>query len=159
MRLFLLATLAVVACRGEEVLRVTPCELSTDPARYHHRLVEVAGTVSQGFEDFTFAVPECRQKDLFQVWLEYGGRATSKVVYCCGNHNTRRAPLVVDGYKTSFVEDKNYRYFKAAVRNSTVEATLQGRFFARSETVGYGHMGFFHLLVIQRIVTVAPSVK
>lgn len=81
MRLFLLATLAVIACRGEEVLRVTPCELSTDPARYHHRLVEVTGTVSQGFEDFTLAAPECRQKALSDVWLDYGGRTASEVVY------------------------------------------------------------------------------
>jgi hypothetical protein len=149
----------VLACRAEEVLRVTPCELSKEPARYHHKLVEVTGTVSQGFEDFTLAAPECRQKDLSEVWLEYGGQTTSGVIYCCGNHNSRRGSLTVDGYKTTFVEDKNYRSFKAAVKNSTVEATLQGRFFAKSETVGYGHIGFFHLLVIQRVVAVAPSVK
>jgi len=35
------------------------CQLLADPAAYNHKLVEVTGVASKGFEDFTLSEPGC----------------------------------------------------------------------------------------------------
>ena len=40
------------ALRCEEPAQVTVCELKANPADYNHKLIEVIGFVSHGFEDF-----------------------------------------------------------------------------------------------------------
>jgi hypothetical protein len=57
--------------RCEEPVRVTVCELKANPADYNHKLIEVIGFVSHGFEDFGLFDANCPSWPY--VWLEYGG--------------------------------------------------------------------------------------
>jgi hypothetical protein len=56
-------------------LKISLCKLKSDPATYNHKLVEVTGFVSQGFEDFTLFDPACESWPA--VWLEFGGTVKS----------------------------------------------------------------------------------
>src|SRR5215510_14127515 len=79
-----------------EAEKVSLCELKKDPAKYNHRLVEITGFVSHGFEDFTVSDPDCPSWP--NVWLEYGGTSGSNTMYCCGvtPSHTRPKELVVE---------------------------------------------------------------
>ena len=57
--------------KASEPLNVSVCELKKDPGFYNHKLIEVTGFVSQGFENFTLFDPTC--SDWPDTWLEYGG--------------------------------------------------------------------------------------
>ena len=73
------------ALRCEEPAQVTVCELKANPADYNHKLIEVIGFVSHGFEDFGLFDPSCSSWPY--VWLEYGGTKKSGTMYCCGVSN------------------------------------------------------------------------
>src|SRR5260221_4835692 len=85
------------ASRGEEPIRVNLCDLKTDPETYNHKLIEVTGFASHGFEDFGLFDPSC--PSFPYVWLEYGGTKKSGTMYCCGVSADRNRPkeLVVEG--------------------------------------------------------------
>jgi hypothetical protein len=147
-------------------LKISLCRLKSDPKTYNHKLVEVTGFVSHGFEDFTLFDPACEKWP--DVWLEYGGTAKSGTMYCCGvtSERTRPQPLVVDGVTIELVQDERFKQFDKLIsngRDSMVHATIAGRFFS-GEPVnndvksfgGYGHMGCCTLLAIQQIVSVDP---
>lgn len=55
---------------GEEPQKVALCQLVADPGTYNHKLVEVEGFISSGFEDFTLFDPSC--SSTMDIWLEYG---------------------------------------------------------------------------------------
>ena len=83
---FVVATLAMVitwALPGfaEEPVKVSVCQLLEDPGRYNHRLIEISGAVSRGFEDFTLNDKSCKSRDA--VWRRLGGTRGSQVVYWC----------------------------------------------------------------------------
>jgi len=71
MRTLIAALFAVVAWSGiraprehvqepaSEVEKISLCALHADPAAHNHKLIEVRGTVSHGFEDFTLSDPGC----------------------------------------------------------------------------------------------------
>ena len=90
-----LLAFAVVG-RGEEPKRVTACQVKKDPAEYNHKLLELTGFISHGFEDFTLFDPSCPSWP--HVWLEYGGTASSGTMYCCGvtADRSRAKPAVVE---------------------------------------------------------------
>jgi hypothetical protein len=151
----------------ESPVKVTLAQLLQDPAVYNHKLVEVTGFVSQGFEDFTIFDPS--YPDRYAVWLEYGGTAASGTMYCCGptNARTRPAQLTVEEIAIPLVDDALFRKFDELVHqppDTTVHAPLVGRFFSGKKTTyqggdswgGYGHMGCCSLLVIQQVVAVDP---
>ncbi|HZS08178.1 MAG TPA: hypothetical protein VFD58_25310 [Blastocatellia bacterium] len=75
---------------SEEPIKVTVCQLKNDPAAYNHKLVQVTGFISHGFEDFTLFDPGCSSWPA--VWLEYGGVAASGTMYCCGITADRSRP-------------------------------------------------------------------
>jgi hypothetical protein len=52
-------------------VKVTVCQLATDPAAFNHKLVEVSGEVSHGFEEFSLSADHCNGP-----WLEFGGSST-----------------------------------------------------------------------------------
>src|SRR6266853_3459986 len=52
--------------------KVTVCQLQSDPAKYNHKIIEVTGFISHGFEDFGFFNPDCSSQQV-GIWLEYGG--------------------------------------------------------------------------------------
>ena len=155
--------------RSEERVKVSLCDLKKDPAAYNHKLLEITGFVSHGFEDFTFFDTACSSWP--QVWLEYGGTAASGTMYCCGvtSARSRPAPLVIDNIRVELVSDQRFSQFDKLIQrgpDSMVRATLFGRFFSGELTTrgnsesfwgGYGHMGCCSLFVIQQVVSVDPQ--
>lgn len=152
----------------EEPLRVTPCELKGSPGDYNHRLVEVTGFVSHGFEDFGLFDPGCPSWPY--VWLEYGGTKKFGTMYCCGVSADRSRPkeFAVEGIEVPLTTDEHFDAFDKLIHDqpdTVVRVTLVGRFFAGKETRfpkgevewrGYGHMGCCSLLAIQQIISVDP---
>ena len=162
-----LLSFAVVGS-GEEPRRVTACQLKKDPAAYNHKLLEVTGFISHGFEDFTLFDPSCPTG--LDVWLEYGGTAASGTIYCCGvtADRSRLKPLVVEGFPITLIEDERFRAFDRLIQqrpDNVVRATIVGRFFPGKQQHsrggvfwgGYGHMGFYSLFTIQRVLSVDPD--
>jgi len=146
--------------------KVGVCALQSDPAAYNHKVIEVRGVVSHGFEDFTLSEPSCKQR--LGIWLEYGGRVDSETVYCCGVKAPRDTALVVEGITTRLIDDALFRRFDAQVRTRghvSFRAHLIGRFFAglKQHTPrgdfwgGYGHLGCCSLLMIQQVLAVDAS--
>jgi hypothetical protein len=166
--LFVVSFFPVGAIRQAPV-KVTLCQLKSDPAAYNHKLVEVTAFVSHGFEDFTLFDPSCSSWP--EVWLEYGGVAASGTMYCCGVTAERRRPkqLVVENLAISLIDDERFRDFDKLVQrkpDSVAHATLVGRFFSGSEVKhadggvsfeGYGHMGCCSLLGIEQVMLVDPQ--
>src|SRR5215470_4042442 len=74
----------------DQPAKTTVCQLKNDPAAYNHKLVEVTGFVSHDFEDFTVFDPSCPSWPA--IWLEYGGKAKSGTMYCCGITADRHRP-------------------------------------------------------------------
>jgi len=149
------------------------CHLTSDPAAYNHKLVQVTAFVSHDFEDFTLFDPNCPSWPA--VWLEYGGEAKSGTMYCCGvtadRHRSKQ--LVVEDIPVTLIENDQFRDFDKLIQppfrserhGSLVHAVLVGRFFAGREMHypkgsywgGYGHMGCCSLLAIQEIESVSPQ--
>jgi hypothetical protein len=147
--------------------KVGACELKANPAVYNHRLIEVTGFISHGFEDFSLFDPGCLP--WIGVWLEYGGTAKSGTIYCCGPTASRHRPkpLVVDKIPVPLERDDQFLRFDDLIQQHPsilLHATLVGRFFAGRKVVrgegelwtGYGHMGCCSLLAIQRVRQVDP---
>jgi hypothetical protein len=172
------AVLLVFACMDVRAtdtapIRVTPCELLSDPGHYDHALVQVYGLVSYAFEQFDMSEGECKPRDGMMItglWLEYGGKRQSQTVYCCSNAvgADRKETLVVEGVRCELVDDAVFKTFDRLLhrrRESSVTATIVGRFFAGRESEirgkrfwgGYGHMGFASLLVVEQVLSVEPA--
>jgi len=145
--------------------KLSLCELKKDPAAYNHKLVELTGFVSRGFEDFTLFDPSWSSSP--EVWLEYGGTSKSGTMYCCGVTADRERPeqLVVEQLRIPLIEDAQFREFDRRLQRrggSITRATLVGRFFSGKQVKyprgtfwgGYGHMGCCSLLAIQQVVAV-----
>jgi hypothetical protein len=153
---------------AEKLVRVSACELLQNPAAYDHRLVEVEGRVSRGFEDFTLDNRGCKQ--FLPLWLDFGGTLGAGIKYAGGDseEGRKKAPLVVEGIETTLVEDAPLSEFQRLTRPKRgyghAQVTVIGRFFAGRKIEldtgtfwgGYGHMGFHSLLVIQQVRKVSP---
>jgi hypothetical protein len=159
--LLLLLAFTSFDARAEDVVEVNLCELSKAPGNFNHKLIKVTGVVSQGFEDFTLSDAACHSKQ--NIWLDYGGTQKSGTMYCCGVSatRTRPQPLIVEGIPTRINFDRQFRQFDEQIhRGERPRATLIGRFFSGKETtmpggvfwVGFGHFGFYSLLVIQDVL-------
>lgn len=148
--------------------KVSLCQLKNDPAKYNHKLVEITGFISHGFEDFTISDPDCPSWPA--VWLEYGGTSSSNTMYCCGVTPSRTRPkqLMVEKITIPLVVDEQFRQFDKLLQrrpDSVVHATIVGRFFAGEQVKypkgtfwgGYGHMGCCSLLAIQQVKSVDPQ--
>jgi hypothetical protein len=170
---FLIGLLIFIPCvvadgSYEEPTKVTVCQLKNDPAAYNHKLVQVTGFISRGFEDFTLFDPTCSSWD--HIWLEYGGTAVSGTMYCCGVTNARTRPkkLVIEKISIPLVDDPRFREFDGLIQRKSdlkLHATIVGRFFSGKQIQnpggvswgGYGHMGCCSLLAIQQVVSVDPQ--
>ena len=169
---FLVATAAMI-CGGvasgaesEAVLPVTVCGLLSEPASFNHKLINISGTVARGFEEFTLSDASCDNRNT--IWLEFGGRRSSEVVYCCGVSTApmRRRSLTVEGIRTRLVQDKLFARFQqlsqGEIPYSKVKASIIGRYFSGTLQempggtfwMGYGHFGMGSLLVIQQVLAV-----
>jgi hypothetical protein len=151
----------------QEPVKVTPCQLASDPPTYNQKLIEVTGFVSHGFEDSTIFDPACSSWPF--IWLEYGGTVKSGTMYCCGVSNNRTRPneLEVEKIPVPLVSDDQFQEFDTLIQrkpDSIVHATIVGRFFAGKQIYypkktfwgGYGHMGCCSLLTIQQVLSVDP---
>ena len=164
--LVVLSLAALAIC--EEPEKVTVCDLKADPPAFNHKLVQVTSFLSHGFEDFTLQDPSC--DDWPDVWLEYGGKAASGTMYCCGvtNARTRTEQIEVENVPVSLADDDNFRKLDKLLEipgsDAMAHAVIVGRFFSGREVTdtrgkhwgGYGHMGCCSLLVIQQVVGVDP---
>lgn len=152
-------------CLAEDATPVSMCDLLVNPGVYNHKLIEVTGSVSRGFEDFTISDLACKSQNM--IWLEFGGTKGSEVLYCCGvtTKPERKDVLVVEGIETSIVRDeilKRFDKLTTGKRASQVRTTIRGRYFSGEKRelpggtfwMGYGHMGMASLLVIQQVVSV-----
>jgi hypothetical protein len=164
-----------IGAHSEEIVQTTVCQVVANPPAFDHRLIELTGEASEGFENFSLSNKVCRRRknNLTSIWLEYGGRRKSGAKYCCGvsTDRTRMSSLVIDGVITSLVDDENFRAFDARVYPvGEARARIIGRFFAgqRQDAPagtgaflwgGYGHFGMSTLLVIQRIVSIEPGAR
>lgn len=152
---------------NEELLEVSVCDLKKSPEKYNHKLVEVTGFFSQGFEDFSISDPECDSEQL--IWLEYGGMAKSGTIYCCNETiaNTRPKPLEIENITIPLVEDEKFTKFRDLLSHSnrtgvSILATVKGRFFSgrkrerpdKTYFGGFGHMGVYSLLAIQKVIRI-----
>lgn len=146
--------------------KTTICEIRKDPAAFNHKLVEVTGFVSRGFEDSGLFDPTCSSGPPY-IWVEIGGKGGTGVMYCCNVPAERSRPeeLVVEKVPIPLVNDEKFRQFDDLLQengNSIVRATLIGRYFSgEKETLpngeywmGYGHMGIGSLFVVQQVVSV-----
>ena len=158
---------AAVQSNEDGPLKISVCKLKSDPKTYNHKLIEVTGFISHGFEDFTLFDPACESSP--DVWLEYGGTAKSGTMYCCGvtAERSRPEPLVVEDIRVDLVDDARFKQFDKLLGtgpDSVVHATIVGRYFSgelvttelRSFWGGYGHLGCCTLLAIQQVVSVDP---
>ncbi len=90
---------------GETPEKVAPCKLKNDPGAYNHKLVEIEGFISHGFENFTLFDPNCPYSP--EIWFDYGGTMASGTIYCCGPSDARNRPkeLVVDRIPVPLTDD------------------------------------------------------
>jgi hypothetical protein len=152
---------------GQQPERITVCQLKADPAKYNHKLLEVTGFISHGFEDFELFDPDCPTWP--GVWLEYGGTNKSGTMYCCGvtAERTRPKQVIVEKIPIPLVVDEPFRELDKLIQrrpDSVVHATVAGRFFSGEEVEypggkswsGYGHMGCCTLFMIQQVLSVDP---
>jgi hypothetical protein len=159
-----------LAFSQEQPTSVTVCQLKNDPPAYNHKLVEVTAFVSHAFEDFTLFDPTCSSWP--GVWLEYGGKAKSGTMYCCGvtADRHRLKEMKVEDIPIPLTDNEQFRQFdkliqppfKSGRHGAVVHATIVGRFFSGRQIKypkatfwgGYGHMGCCSLLAIQELKSV-----
>lgn len=154
----------------EEIVKTTVCEVLANPPAFNHKLIELTGDATEGMENFSLTSQGCPidKNNWSSIWLEYGGRRGSGAKYCCSviSGRTRASDLIVEGVRTSLVNDRKFRALDARVYPvGAVKVTLIGRYFAgtRDDSParpgvylwgGYGHFGMATLLVIQQVVTI-----
>lgn len=155
---------------NEAPIKVSACDLANNPQDFNHKLVEVTGFVSHGFEDFSISDPSCTTKQL--IWLEYGGTHKSGTMYCCDVSASRSRPeqLEVEEIPIPLTVDDQFEQFDKLVsqeHNTIIHATIVGRYFSGKKREdqddpdntawrGYGHMGCCTLLAIEKIAGVDP---
>jgi hypothetical protein len=148
--------------RDGDTEAVTPCQVLAEPKRYDHKLLRISGTMSHGFEGFVLSDSRCPGQ---AIWLEYCGSMGSGTVFAGGpsSERARNQTLEIEGVTTSIVDDYEFRKFDRYIQSKrTVHASVsvEGRYFSgdRIESGntpfygGYGHLGMYSLLVIQRVV-------
>jgi hypothetical protein len=148
----------------EKPQKIALCELLKDPKAWDHKLVEVTGFASHGFEDSGFSDPTC-PLEIQEFWLEYGGTKLTRT-----KSTVQEVPLSqtlkIEGITTSLIDDAVFQRFDDFLhRDGTVmvKATVIARIFAgrlEGELTGphawrgFGHMGCCSLFVVQQVLTV-----
>ncbi|SRR5712664_3544412 len=149
----------------EGLEKISLCQLKSDPAKYNHKLVEVTGFISHGFEDFGLFDPTCELKD--SIWLDYGGTKASNTMYCCEvvPGHTRPQVVSVEGLSIPLIDDDRFKELDGMIRRKydfIARATIVGRFFSGEKVKypggefwsGYGHMGCCMLMMIQQVLAI-----
>jgi hypothetical protein len=149
------------------------CELIRHPENHDGQVIRVRGRVNFEFEDFSLDDSECPSEPVSQkrfggVWLTFGGDQSEIATFCCGTHSRNKGTdFEVAGHKVGLVRDQNFYKFSHAIQAQRlrrpdgkpcgadcklykVSATIIGLFTAATDTRGYGHFGWFHLLAMQQ---------
>ncbi len=172
--LLILIASGIACAQVEKPITVSACQLKNDPDTYDHKLIQLQGTVSSEFEDFTLRDRRCPDFTN-SPWLTYCGEVFDGVMYSCDGSSNKgqvvegitapntkdpvleRFTRLVDSYR--FNRKAKHHYFQTDPTFS-VTATLVGRFFAGkprnkfSSGRGFGQMGCCTLLVIQQVVSI-----
>jgi hypothetical protein len=154
------------AAHAQAPQQTSVCQIKGNPAAFDHKLVQLTAFASHGYQNFTLVDPECQAYP--EIWLEYGGMASSGTVYCCDAPANRKRPKLFElaGIAVPLVDDKPFRDFDRLIQRppeSTAHATLVGRFFAAGHNTtptgatGYGQMGCCSLLMIQQVLALDPQ--
>src|SRR5882724_3076220 len=127
------ASAILQVAKPEQAEKIAVCGLKSDPGKFDHKLIEVTGFISHGFEDFALFDPNCPAWP--HVWLEYGGTNASGTMYCCGvtAERTRPKQVSVEDIPINLVNDEKFQEFDKLIQrrpDSVVHATMVGRFFA-----------------------------
>jgi hypothetical protein len=169
--LMLLSVGALVAEPSRDTpQKATVCQLLADPAAWNHKLVQVTGFASHGFEDSGFSDPKCEIHSM-GLWMTYGGHKltqTPSTVNEIGADRTKS--LVVERIPIPLKEDATFTRFDTLLHQldstghfgATVHATVIARFFSGKLEhypggdywSGYGHLGCCSLFVIQQVISV-----
>lgn len=176
--LWSLAAPTVVAQSSPEAFEqprsVSFCQLAADPAAYDRQLLKITAFVTHGFEDFGLVEPGCpKSEPYFGVWLMYGGKTKSNTIYCCpgeGDAGPRAHDLTVEDVPIPLLENatlEGFRQLLAQAPDTTVRATLAGRFFSGAKKKadggasfrGFGHLGCCSLFVIQEVESFEPHTR
>ena len=87
---------------AEKPLKVRVCALQADPPAYNHKLIQVSGVVSHGFERFTLSDARCAQRSGAWLEIQSGGdvvvRATLLGRYFSGSQQHSAAGDFWGGY-------------------------------------------------------------
>jgi hypothetical protein len=150
--------------------KVTVCELLNHRKEWNHKLVQVTGFASHGFEDSGFTDPTCVGGD-FGLWMEYGGKLRTGTMSTVSTWNrTSDRPMAVEGIKVPLADDAMFHRFDDFLHQApsrVVHSTVLARFFAGTlqdtgsgkRWGGYGHLWCCSLLVIQRVVDVDDRLR
>ena len=150
-----LCSVSPAVCQ-EQPLKVTTCQLQTDPAVYDHKLVEVMAFISHDAQGLTLLDLTCPAWPA--VWLDY----------TAPKNKDSKADAVteykVEGTTTSLQANQQFRSLDALLhagsqQSASPKATLVGRFFAKrladhdGKAVwgGYGNQGCCTLLALQQV--------
>lgn len=179
--LFLIAALfffvLALPVLAQAPIHATPCDLVNNPGKYANQVVEVRGSVSISFEDFTLVEPGCEEASR-PIWLIYGGDEPTPTASTVNDLSRKPGSVLkVNGRPIPLVHDAALDLFRqrlGAIRISPVgdrpcydchlyqvTATLTGVFFAAQsqgqQFEGYGHLGCCHLLAIQQVSDVGAE--
>jgi len=146
--------------------KVTVCDLLDHRKEWDHKLVQVSGFASHGFEDSGFSDPACDSR-YGDLWMEYGGTLRAGTMSTVSNWDrTASQTMKVEGVSIPLTDDAMFHRFDDFLHSQTpsmtVHATVVARFFAgRLEDYpggkqwgGYGHMGCCSLFVIEKVLDV-----
>ena len=57
-----------------------------NPGQFNSQLVAFRARILIAFEDFEVYIPDCAQKSIDAIWLEYGrGPKNQPTIWCCGD--------------------------------------------------------------------------
>src|SRR6185312_8677155 len=150
---------------AETPQKVTVCDLLERRKEWNHKLVQVTGFASHGFEDSDFSDPACDSRYL-GLWIEYGANLRTGTMSTVSNWDrTASHPMKVEGISIPLTDDALFHRFDDFLHSAPsmmVHATVVCRFFAgRLESYsngkkwgGYGNLGCCSLFVIEKILDV-----
>jgi len=94
----------VAQAKADEPIKTTLCELLESPDAFNRKIISVRSSIKIGFEKFTLPGSACEDRNIDDIWLEYGkGPKRQPTTWCCGDM-VPRDPLVV-------VQDDQFRKF------------------------------------------------
>lgn len=150
----------------ETPTKVTVCDLLGHRKEWNHKLVQVSGFASHGFEDSDFSDPTCDSR-YGGLWMEYGGTLRAGTMSTVSNWDrTASQPMKIEGIPIPLTDDAMFHRFDDFLHSQppamTVHATVVARFFAGKledypngkQWGGYGHLGCCSLFVIEKVLEV-----